>query len=167
MRYSGIIDNDTVDCDDGLSVGVFFQGCKFHCKNCQNKHTWDLNGGIEIDVYDFSKMVIEKINKNGVMRNLSILGGEPLIEENMESVKILINEVKKIYPTIKIYLWSGYTLQQLKKRKNKTVDWILKNIDYLIDGLYVDELRDITLKLRGSSNQHIYENKNGKMILTE
>lgn len=76
-------------------------------------------------------------------------------------------KLKKSYPTIKIYLWSGYTLQQLKKRKNKTVDWILKNIDYLIDGLYVEELRDITLKLRGSSNQHIYENKNGKMILIE
>ncbi len=166
MKYAGVIENDTVDCDDGLCVSFWTQGCPHKCKNCHNMHTWDKNGGIELRE-DYIDYVEKLLIKNGIKRHLSILGGEPFYDENIIIVNNLIEDVKKNYPTIKIYIWSGYTLNQLINRKNKYIDFILKNIDFLIDGLYIDELKNITLKLRGSSNQHIYQNVNGKFILIE
>ena len=98
---------------------------------------------------------MKKLNKNGVMRTLCILGGEPLADENLEDVMNLLGWCKLDYPNLKIYLWTGYTIEELEKRNNKSVNTILYMIDYLIDGRYEQDKRDTTLPLRGSSNQRI------------
>ena len=148
MRYAGLIENDIVDSDDGICVSLWMQGCPHHCKGCHNPETWDFNGGIEIDREKLVENVINSLTQNGVKRNFSILGGEPLAEENLEDTLYIINRVRNKFPKIKIYLWTGYTIENLKIKD-------LKKIDVIIDGLYDEKLRDISLPLRGSSNQRI------------
>ena len=98
---------------------------------------------------------MQKLNKNGVMRTLSILGGEPLTDENLADVLNLIGWCKLDYPDLKIYLWTGYTIEELEARDDEDVNKILKNITCLIEGRYEQDKRDTTLPLRGSSNQRI------------
>lgn len=148
MRYAGLIENDIVDSDDGICVSLWMQGCPHHCKGCHNPETWDFNGGIEIDREKLVENVINSLTQNGVNRNFSILGGEPLAEENLEDTLYIINRIRNKFPKIKIYLWTGYTIENLKIKD-------LKKIDVIIDGLYDEKLRDISLPLRGSSNQRI------------
>lgn len=154
MRIARIIENDIVNGDCGISVSLFMQGCPHRCHNCFNKETWDPNGGIEIKETEVIDKIINLINKNNINRNLSILGGEPLAEYNLMNTSNIIISIRNVYPNIKIYLWTGYTLEQLDK-KNLFIEQILRNIDVLIDGRYVEELRDVSLKLRGSSNQRV------------
>ena len=148
MRYAGLIENDIVDSDDGICVSLWMQGCPHHCKGCHNPETWDFNGGIEIDREKLVENVINSLTQNGVNRNFSILGGEPLAEENLEDTLYIINHIRNKFPKIKIYLWTGYTIENLKIKD-------LKKIDVIIDGLYDEKLRDVSLPLRGSSNQRI------------
>ena len=148
MRYAGLIENDIVDSNDGICVSLWMQGCPHHCKGCHNPETWDFNGGIEIDREKLLENVISSLTQNGVNRNFSILGGEPLAKENLEDTLYIINRVRNKFPKIKIYLWTGYTIENLKIKD-------LKKIDVIIDGLYDEKLRDISLPLRGSSNQRI------------
>ena len=102
------------------------------------------------------------IAANGIQRNLSILGGEPLDTDNKrEFVKQLIYKTRDKYPDIKIIVWTGYTYEDLIKESN--TDYILKNIDYLIEGPFILAERDITLKWRGSRNQNIYNMKTGEI----
>lgn len=153
MRIAGIIDDDIVDSDDGVAVSLWTVGCPHHCKGCHNQNLWDYGAGQDIPI----KMVIdelkEKINKNGVMRNFSVLGGEPLDPQNVKDVDEVLKEVRAAYPNIKIYLWTGYTFEELEKRTD--VRGALRNVDVLIEGRYVEELRQ-NLPLRGSSNQRVY-----------
>lgn len=163
MKLAKIMENDIVDCDNGICVSVWFFGCPHKCKGCHNAQLWDENCMEETNEVEVIDKVISLINKNGVERNLSILGGEPLAEYNLMSVVNLIASVKNVYPNIKIYLWTGYTLEQLN-RENIFIEQILRNIDTLIDGPFVLEKRDTTLKLRGSSNQRIFKNINRKLV---
>ena len=152
-RYVKIMKNDIVD-GEGICVSFWIQGCPFHCFNCQNPETWDFNGGFEIPM-DIRGQLIKDIAENGIIRNFSVLGGEPLCDENLSVVEDIIKGVRTAYPSIKIYLWTGYTIEQLQAKNDKRINNILSNIDILIDGPYVDEQKDITLKLRGSKNQRI------------
>lgn len=153
MRYASIIDNDFIN-GEGVCVSFWTQGCPHKCKGCHNPQTWDFNGGFEADDQVIINEVIQKINKNNIQRNLSILGGEPLCLDNYLFVEDLIIQVKEKYPNIKIFLWTGYTLENLCLC-DPHIKNILLNLDYLIDGLFIEEKRDITLKWRGSSNQRI------------
>jgi len=105
------------------------------------------------------------VNKNGVQRNFSILGGEPLCQENVFLTALVVKTIKEQYPEIKIYVWTGYTEEQLQKRTDNKLTYIFENVDYLIVGPYIDSERDITLPMRGSRNQKIIkmheEDKNG------
>ena len=83
------------------------------------------------------------------------MGGEPLCPENIEEVKNIILGVRTVFPQIKIFVWTGYTLEELQKQKDENINLILSSIDVLIDGKYKQEERDLTLKLRGSRNQRI------------
>ena len=83
------------------------------------------------------------------------MGGEPLCEENQFLTLLVINEVKKVYPDVPVYIWTGYTYEELMLRKDYRLEQILNLTDYIIDGPYIDSLRDITLNMRGSSNQRI------------
>lgn len=149
MRYAGMIKNDVVNGQD-VCVSVWVQGCPHRCTDCHNPETWDFNGGTFIGKETLIKDTIEAIGKNGIQRNLSILGGEPLCDENKAFTLELMRQVKKTFPTIKIYVWTGYLIEELDINE-------LKDIDFLIDGKYMEEYRDVSLNLRGSKNQRIID----------
>ena len=153
MRYAGIIKND-VAAGKGVCVTFFVQGCDAHCPGCHNPETWDFDGGYEFTQNTINS-IINALNANGVQRNLCIMGGEPLHERNQFLVQLLIQEVKKVYPDIKIYLWTGYIYEDLIEKHEKILQNILSEIDVLIDGPFIQEQRDITLAMRGSRNQRI------------
>jgi len=142
----------------GICVSLWMQGCPFRCKGCHNPETWDFNGGAYIDDTKLSEIIIESISTNKVMRNFAILGGEPLCNNNVDSVSFIISKVREKYPDIKIYLWTGYLLEDLQERAKteSSIKSILDNINCLIDGQFEIDKRDLTLELRGSSNQRIF-----------
>ena len=136
MKYAGIIKND-LSAAPGISVSFFTQGCPHHCKGCHNPETWDFNGGKEFS-YDVLNEVIDALTANGVERSLSILGGEPLCEENIFLTLLLIKTVKERLPNTKIYIWTGYYYDELIKRTSDShLKAILDYTDYLIDGPYI------------------------------
>lgn len=149
MKYALIKENDIAN-GKGVCVSFWAQGCNQHCKNCHNPETWDFNGGIEDTIENITNNIIQAISKNGIQRNFSVLGGEPLCPENAANVKQIIQAVRQAYPTITIYLWTGYYKEQIPDPS------ILEYIDVLIDGPYVEAERDITLPLRGSRNQRVW-----------
>ena len=152
MRYAGIIKND-FSAAPGTSVTFFTQGCPHKCEGCHNPETWDFEGGEEV-THDTILEVIEAITANGLHRNLCIMGGEPLCPENQFLTNLIINSVKEKLPDTKIYLWTGYCLEDLDMSNNR-VKSILEQVDCIIDGPYDKTKRDVSLFMRGSSNQRI------------
>lgn len=157
MRYSGIIFND-MTAAPGLCVTFFSQGCPHRCIGCHNPESWDFQGGKEFTI-DTLNSIIEGLQAQDLARSLCIMGGEPLCPENAFLTYFLISQVKSALPYTPIYIWTGYTLDDLLKHKHPRVMQILKLCDYLIDGPYIAELRDITLPMRGSSNQRVINMK--------
>ena len=159
MRYSGMIKNDFA-AGDGVCVTFFTQGCPHHCPGCHNPETWNFDGGKEFTPDTF-KEVLNAISANGMERNFAIMGGEPLCKENAFLSCLLLLEVKAKFPNIKTYVWTGYTYEELLEHPpHEKISAILELTDYLIDGPYIQEERDITLKMRGSRNQRIWDLKN-------
>ena len=151
MRYAGIIENDVVN-GEGICLSYWTQGCPHKCDGCHNPETWNFNGGKEDSKENILNKILTLLNKNNIHRNLSILGGEPLCDENIDFTMEILKQAKQKYPNIKTFVWTGYTYEELcKLYKNIIFD----NIDVLIDGKYDKNQRDITLKLRGSKNQRI------------
>lgn len=143
MRYASIRSFD-VSNGAGCGIALFVQGCHFHCKNCFNQSTWDFAGGKEFDVK--AKETFYSLLDDLHMTRLSILGGEPLAPENIKTV----TEIAKDFAGKKVlWLYTGYKYEEILDKE------VLKYIDYLVDGRYVDELRDLNLKFRGSSNQRV------------
>lgn len=155
MRYAGIIKND-VAAGQGVCVTFFVQGCDFHCKGCHNPQTWDFEGGYEFTQETINN-IITALKANGVQRNFCVMGGEPLHPNNRFLTNLVISEVKKAYPDIKVYLWTGYVYEKLVDKDEKLLQNIFRNVDVLIDGPFIMEERDITLPMRGSRNQRIIE----------
>ena len=153
MRYAGIIYNDFAAAP-GVCLSFFTQGCRRACFNCHNQETWDFNGGHEF-TEETLKHIINGLTKNGVHRTLCIMGGEPLCPENLFLTQLVISSVKQELPETKIYIWTGYTIEELRKSTSKALQYILSTADVLIDGPYIDSERDITLPMRGSRNQRI------------
>ena len=149
MRYNLIRKMD-ISNGPGVRVSIFMQGCAFHCKNCFNPETWDFNGGKE-----FNDKVIEEVLdlcKEGHIKGLSILGGEPMHPNNIEGTTKLAKAFKEKYPEKTLWVWSGFLFDKDLKDKE-----VLKYVDVLVDGQYVDELHDFTLNWRGSSNQRVID----------
>ena len=155
MRYSGIIRNDLAAAP-GVSVTFFTQGCPHKCKGCHNPETWDFNGGKEF-TYDVLNDILDALHANGIKRNFCIMGGEPLCEENEFLTLLVLKTVKEKFPDTPIYIWTGYLYEDLLKNDNVRLKYILERTDYLIDGPYIESLRDLTLPMRGSSNQRIFD----------
>lgn len=140
---------------EGIRVSVFFSGCTLHCKGCFNHELWDFNYG-----KPFTRSTIDEIielMKPDYIKGLSILGGEPL--QNEDAVTALCMAVKEVYPNKDIWMWTGYTMDYLE---NQTANHLFspdlfKNIDYIVAGEYKEELKDLNLQFRGSSNQHIFK----------
>lgn len=153
MRYSKIKDNDIAN-GKGIMMSLWTQGCPHRCKGCFNPETWNYNGGMEFTEKE-EQYILENINAFNVPRNLSILGGEPLCPQNVDGVLALCKKFKEIYPEKMIYIWTGYVLEDF----NDTQKEVLNYIDFLIDGQFIKDLKNLSLKLRGSSNQRIIDVK--------
>lgn len=151
MKYSQIKLNDIANSDGGINISIWCQGCTHHCKGCFNPETWQLNTGKDF-TDETLQYIFDSINKYGIERNLSILGGDPLIPQNIQGTIYLCRSFKEKYPNKKILLWTGYTLDTL----DDTQRGILPYIDILIDGKFIESKKDISLKLRGSKNQIIH-----------
>lgn len=152
-RYAKIGKNDIVN-GKGVSVSFWAQGCPHRCPGCHNPETWDFKEGKE-----FSESVVDEvlqaISANGIVRNLSILGGEPLAPANLAMIESLISAVKRKFPQIEISMWTGYNYEELSKNQVELVNMV----DYLIDGEFDQKLRDITIGYAGSSNQKMIDVK--------
>ena len=155
MRYAGLIKNDLAAAP-GVCVSFFVQGCPLRCPGCHNPESWDFEGGMEFSAKTLND-ILTSLSANGIERSLCIMGGEPLCPENSFLTALIIKEVRQQKPNVKIYLWTGYTYEELlsKKTSNPKLEYILDNIDCLIDGPFIQEEKDITLQMRGSRNQRI------------
>ena len=120
MRYAGIIKNDFAAAP-GICVSFWTQGCPHHCPGCHNPETWYPNGGKEFTSETLNDLLCA-LTKNNVHRNLSILGGEPLCDENLFLTELVCREVLKVQPDTKIYIWTGYTYEKLCARSNSRLD---------------------------------------------
>lgn len=152
MRYASIKPNDSIN-GEGVCVSLFVQGCEGKCPDCFNKETWNFNGGKPFGGREL-QYIKRSLTANGIKRNFSVLGGEPLHSNNIKEVTTIINEIKAFDNSIKIYVWTGYLYEDLLKKYGEK---IFKNIDVLIDGRFEIKEKDVTLKLRGSSNQRIID----------
>lgn len=148
MRYNKIRKMD-ISNGPGVRVSIFMQGCTFNCKNCFNKETHDFNGGKEFDDAAISR-VLELCAPDHI-EGLSILGGEPMHPNNIEGSGKLVKAFKEKYPNKSVWAWSGFSFDNLKDSE------AVKNLDVLVDGRYEDELRNPTLKWKGSSNQRVID----------
>ena len=180
MRYAQIRSMD-ISNGEGVGVSLFVQGCPFHCKNCFNSDTWDFNGGKEWTEETKNKFM-ELIDRPYI-KHVSFLGGECLAEQNLDEVLSLIKEIRISYPEKTIWLYTGYNFDLLNSKYNEykytsfaanADEWltrweIISNVDVLVDGEYIDEQKDLTLKWQGSKNQHVIDIKQSlaqnKMVL--
>ena len=157
MNYMKIKKYDIAN-GPGVRVSLFVSGCDFHCKGCFNEESWDKNAG-----NDFTKDKIDEIIeflRPDYITGLSILGGDPLMPYNRFSVSCIINKVREVYGDTKdIWLWTGFVYEDLLKILEQGnfpyLDFILSNIDVLVDGPFIESKKDLSLKWRGSSNQNI------------
>ena len=152
MRYAGIVKND-LSAAPGVCVTFYVQGCPHHCPGCHNPETWSYDGGKEFTL-DVLKEIEESLIANGVHRDLCIMGGEPLCPENQFLTYLVISTIKEKFPNVKVYIWTGYNLDDLKKTGVR-IPQILELVEAVIDGPFILEQRDITLPMRGSRNQRI------------
>ena len=142
---------------DGFRTAVFVSGCRLHCKGCFNYEAWDFNHGVKL-IDEIIDKILESIEPDYI-KGLSILGGEPLDDNNTEGVLYLVKRFRERFGNSKtIWLWSGYTFEELIKHKEKKE--ILDNCDILVDGPFNINLYNAKLAFRGSSNQRIIDLKN-------
>ena len=149
-----------VDIADGLGcrTTIFVSGCRRQCKGCQNPETWDFLYGIPYTI-KLEKEILDSIEPYYI-RGLTICGGEPFEPENESYLVSLAASLKKRYGDGKdIWAYSGYTYEELSAKDHG----LLKYIDVLVDGPFIEEKKDISLRFRGSNNQHIYLLKEGKV----
>lgn len=156
MHYGNIKYNDIAN-GEGVRTTLFVSGCRRHCKNCFNPETWNFDYGKAFDQSVQTK-IIESLKPDHI-KGLSILGGEPMEPENQEGLLPFIKKVKETYQNKSIWIYTGYVLDQdLIPGGSKYTDFtdeILRHIDVLVDGPFIEEKKDIRLKFRGSSNQRI------------
>ena len=133
----------------GCAVSLFVSGCENHCKGCFQPETWDFNYGKEFSDQTI-KAIIDLAAPNYIS-HLAIFGGEPLHPRNITEVLRLVEEFKKVYPEKSIWLWTGFCWEDVAD------DLIGSGIDVVVDGQFKEELKDLRLKYRGSSNQRVID----------
>ncbi len=161
MNYATIKPHDTAD-GYGVRVSLFVSGCTHHCKGCFNSEAWDFNYG-NCYTKETEDQIIDLL-KRDYIRGLSLLGGEPMEPQNQAVLVNLIRRVKSELPEKDIWCYSGYLfdhdLVKGGRAYTEYTDEILSDLDVLVDGKFVEELKDLKLKFRGSSNQRLIDVKN-------
>lgn len=155
MRYALIREMD-ISNGEGIGISLFVQGCHFHCEGCFNQETWDFNGGKEW-TDEVQLKFFELINKPYIKR-VSFLGGEPLADENSHEVFLLCQKIKKKFPDKKIWIYTGYTYEEIMKSRERSKPLLFADI--LVDGQFKLDLQDINhkqVKFAGSTNQRIID----------
>ena len=165
MNYHNITYPD-MNNGDGLRVVLWLSACNHHCYNCQNPQTWDVNSGIPFDE-SAKEELFRELNKDYIS-GITLSGGDPLHEANLDSVLDLVNEIRLLFPNKTIWIYSGYQWQNIFMNEEDEPfehekefmlmakrQAILRQCDVMVDGRYIDSQRDITLKWRGSSNQRV------------
>lgn len=155
MKIGSVITNDLAN-GTGLRVSVFVSGCPHHCEGCHNPELWDKNVGTEMTSDAIDKIIYE-LRKDGIKRDLSILGGEPLAPYNIKEVGYLITCIRKKVPDLNIWIWTGYTYEDLRNFDNPDIEYVLSKINVLVDGPFIKEQKVGDHPWRGSSNQRIYD----------
>lgn len=153
MRYHNITKDDMLN-GDGLRVVLWVAGCEHHCKGCQNPCTWDKEGGLPITVSEIEE-IEEQLNKPYIS-GITFSGGDPLATFNREKTIKLMKYFKEEFPNKTIWCYTGYTLEELMEQN---VD--MTYIDVLVDGRFVEELKDVTYHWAGSTNQRVIRFVNG------
>lgn len=168
MNYLKIEHEDVCN-GTGLRVVLWLSGCSHHCYNCQNPQTWNPDNGIQFD--ELAKQEIFNELSKDYISGITFSGGDPLYEYNLDEVLKLVQEIRISFPEKTIWLYTGFCWNDIMCSfaglqadyvvlDKKDIAWekrreIISNVDVLVDGEYIDEQRDITLKWRGSSNQRV------------
>ncbi len=159
MNYATIKTHDVAN-GPGVRVSLFVSGCTHHCKNCFNKETWDFNFGEPFD--ENAEDIILNALEPGYIAGFSLLGGEPMHPDNQVAVLGIAKKVKEKYPDKNVWCYSGYLYEDILEGRvgDKCIaNDLLKCIDILVDGKFVEELKNPQLQFRGSSNQRIIDVK--------
>lgn len=154
------IKNFSIENGEGIRTSIFFSGCEFACRGCFNKDIQDFNVGKPFTKEVYENEIKPTINEH--IAGISVLGGEPLHPKNLSATFNLLRWFKRDFPNKTIWVWSGYTLEELlsdeymiKTPIFNMMELILENIDILVDGRFVEREKDLTLKWRGSKNQRV------------
>lgn len=166
MRYAQIDDFETVN-GKQIGMSLYVQGCHFRCPGCFNTDAWNFDGGREWTNEVKNKFI--QLAGRTYIKRISILGGCPLTKENINSVAKLITELKEKYPEKQIWIYTGYSWEDIWFPSNESLTNhsiekykrfnTIKNADVLVEGRFIEELKDITLPWRGSSNQRVIDIK--------
>ncbi|WP_125142682.1 anaerobic ribonucleoside-triphosphate reductase activating protein [Clostridium transplantifaecale] len=150
MHYHNITKDDMLN-GDGLRVVLWAAGCSHGCKGCHNPVTWDAEGGIPFDEAAWRE-IAEELGKQYIS-GITFSGGDPLYLKNREDTEALIRRVRAEFPDKTVWLYTGFTWEEIKALP------FIGLVDVLVDGRFVEELKDSTLKWKGSSNQRVIDVK--------
>ena len=169
MNYAKINKNDIAN-GIGIRVTLFVSGCTHFCKGCFNQEAWDFEFG-EPFTEAVQNELLEALNQSYIS-GLTLLGGEPMEPQNQRALLPFLKALKEKYPQKTVWCYSGYTLEELtgnSRARCEVTDEMLSLIDVLVDGEFVEELKDISLRFRGSANQRLIDLKatleNGEVVL--
>jgi len=159
--YYGEIKNCDIANGIGVRVTLFVSGCENHCKNCFQPQTWDFEYGKPFT--EETEEYILGLLGQGYIDGLTLLGGEPFEPSNQRALYPFLQKVRERYPNKSIWAFSGFTLEELRSENSRghceVTEGILRLLDVLVDGRYEEELKDITLRFRGSANQRLIDMK--------
>lgn len=153
LNYHNITKDDMLN-GEGIRVVLWVAGCNHRCPGCQNPQTWDIDSGIPFD--DTAKLELFAELEKDYIDGITLSGGDPLHPDNLQSTTELLKEIKERYPNKTVWVYTGYTYEQIQ-----TIE-PLRYIDVLVDGPYIESLRDLSLEYRGSSNQRVIRLFKGK-----
>lgn len=159
MNYAKINKNDIAN-GIGVRVTLFVSGCTHFCKGCFNSEAWDFNYG-EPFTADTEKELLDALAPDWI-DGLTLLGGEPMEPQNQRALLPFLKKLKEMYPKKTIWCFSGYTLEELlgnSRARCEATDQMLELVDVLVDGEFKEELKDISLRFKGSSNQRLIDLK--------
>ena len=169
MNYADIKERNIAN-GPGVRVNLFVSGCEHYCKNCFNKEAWDFNYGKHYTREDTLRII--DLLKPDYIAGFTVLGGEPLCPQNINTVKNICKEVRKTYPDKSIWIYTGYTLESLIELYDGNTNpkgaddlyEIFETINVLVDGPFIEDLKQLDLKFRGSSNQRLISFDKTKFI---